>query len=71
MRTLSSALSTLTIPSKGVTEIMVRYTDPYDAERMSPWVTLTVHPTNSRTAPSTLKPGVRPVGAAVCRDLIE
>jgi hypothetical protein len=52
LRTISGALSTITIPSKGVTEIAVRYTDPYDAERTSPWVTLTVHPTNSRITAS-------------------
>jgi hypothetical protein len=42
VRTINAALNTITIPSAGVAEVSVRYTDPYDVERASPWVTLKV-----------------------------
>jgi hypothetical protein len=42
LRTINAALNTIAIPSAGVAEVSVRYTDPYDIERASPWVTLKV-----------------------------
>jgi Subtilase family len=42
LRTINAAPNTITIPSAGVAEVSVRYTDPYDVERASPWVTLKV-----------------------------
>ncbi len=40
LRALHVAFSNLTLPSSGVAEVSVRYTDPYDVERASPWTTL-------------------------------
>jgi hypothetical protein len=40
LRTLHGAFTSLTLPSSGVVEVSVRYTDPYDVERASPWTTL-------------------------------
>jgi hypothetical protein len=40
LRTLRGAFTSLTLPTSGVVEISVRYTDPYDVERASPWTTL-------------------------------
>jgi hypothetical protein len=50
LRTLSGAFSNLTLPTSGVLEISVRYTDPYDLERASPWITLKMPPAAWRTA---------------------
>ena len=40
LRTLHGAFTNLTLPTSGVAEVSVRYIDPYDAERASPWTTL-------------------------------
>jgi hypothetical protein len=40
LRTLQGAFTSLTLPTSGVVEVSVRYTDPYDVERASPWTTL-------------------------------
>ena len=40
LRTLDGAFTSLTLPTSGVVEVSVRYTDPYDVERASPWTTL-------------------------------
>jgi len=40
LRTLYGAFTSLTLPTSGVVEIAVRYTDPYDMGRASPWTTL-------------------------------
>ena len=40
LRTLRGAFTSLTLPTSGVVEVSVRYTDPYDVERASPWTTL-------------------------------
>ncbi len=40
LRTLHGAFTSLTLPASGVVEVSVRYTDPYDVERASPWTTL-------------------------------
>ncbi len=50
LRTIDGALNTITIPSAGVIEVLVRYTDPYDIERTSPWVILQVPRMSSKTA---------------------
>jgi Subtilase family len=50
LRTLSGAFNSLAMPSSGVVEVSVRYTDPYDLERTSPWTTLKVSSASSRTA---------------------
>jgi hypothetical protein len=50
LRTLSGAFNSLTMRSSGVVEVSVRYTDPYDLERTSPWTTLKVSSASSRTA---------------------
>ncbi len=42
LRTLHGAFSSLTLPTSGVAEVSVRYTDPYDVERASPWITLRI-----------------------------
>lgn len=48
LRTLSGAMTTIGV-MRGTIEIAVRYTDPYDIDRSSPWVT--IH-TTSPTSPS-------------------
>jgi hypothetical protein len=53
LRTINTALNMTTIPAAGVAEVSVRYTDPYDVERTSPWVTLTI----ARLASSKARPG--------------
>lgn len=40
LRTLHGAFTDLMLPASGVAEVSVRYTDPYDVERASPWTTL-------------------------------
>jgi hypothetical protein len=48
LRTLHGAFSSLTLPSSGVAEVAVRYTDPYDVERASPWTTLRLPASHAR-----------------------
>jgi hypothetical protein len=40
LRTLHGVFASLTLPTSGVVEVSVRYTDPYDVERASQWTTL-------------------------------
>lgn len=40
LRTLHGAFTSLTLPTSGLAEVSVRYIDPYDVERASPWTTL-------------------------------
>ena len=40
LHTLRGVFANLTLPTSGVVEVSVRYTDPYDVERASPWTTL-------------------------------
>ena len=49
LRTLHGAFTSLTLPTSGVVEVSVRYTDPYDVERASPWTTLRL-PASGATA---------------------
>ncbi len=49
LRTLQGAFTSLTLPTSGVVEVSVRYADPYDAERASPWTTLRL-PASASTA---------------------
>jgi hypothetical protein len=42
LSTLRGAFTSLTLPTSGVVEVSVRYTDPYDVERASPWTTLRI-----------------------------
>jgi Subtilase family len=49
VRTLHGAFTNLTLPTSGVAEVSVRYIDPYDVERASPWMTLRI-PALSSTA---------------------
>ena len=49
LRTLHGVFTSLTLPSSGVVEVSVRYTDPYDVERASPWATLRL-PASASTA---------------------
>jgi hypothetical protein len=49
-RTLHDAFTDLTLPVSGVIEVSVRYTDPYDIQRASPWITLKLPPTAAKTA---------------------
>jgi hypothetical protein len=48
LRTLHGSFTHLTLPTVGVTEVSVRYIDPYDIERASPWTTLRI-PASSST----------------------
>ena len=50
LRTLNGAFTNLTLPASGVVEVSVRYIDPYDMERASPWTTLKTPPTATKTA---------------------
>ncbi len=50
LRTLHGAFTDLTLPASGVVEVSVRYTDPYDIQRASPWTTLKLPPTTAKTA---------------------
>ena len=52
LRTLRGAFTSVTMPSSGVVEVSVRYTDPYDLERASPWATLKLPMTRTRTSKS-------------------
>ena len=49
LRTLHGAFTSLTLPTSGVIEVSVRYIDPYDVERASPWITLRL-PASGTTA---------------------
>lgn len=49
LRTLHGIFTNVTLPNSGVVEVSVRYTDPYDVERASPWTTLHL-PTSAGTA---------------------
>jgi hypothetical protein len=40
LRTLHGAFTNLTLPTSGISEVSVRYVDPFDVERSSPWTTL-------------------------------
>jgi hypothetical protein len=42
LRTLHGSFTNLTLPTSGVAEVSVRYIDPYDVERASPWTTLRI-----------------------------
>jgi hypothetical protein len=50
LRTLDGVFTDLTLPVSGVVEVSVRYTDPYDIQRASPWTTLKLSPLAVRTA---------------------
>jgi hypothetical protein len=50
LRTYSGVFDSRTMPSSGVLEISLRYTDPYDLERASPWTTLKLPPTAAKTS---------------------
>lgn len=50
LRTLHGVFTSLTLPTSGVVEVSVRYTDPYDVERASPWTTLRLPASVSTTA---------------------
>jgi len=49
LRTLHGVFASLTLPTSGVVEVSVRYTDPYDVNRASPWTTLRL-PASANTA---------------------
>jgi hypothetical protein len=49
LRTLHGVFTSLMLPTSGVIEVSVRYTDPYDVERASPWTTLRL-PASASTA---------------------
>jgi hypothetical protein len=40
LRTLHGAFTNLTLPTSGISEVSVRYVDPFDVGRSSPWTTL-------------------------------
>jgi hypothetical protein len=50
LRTVHGAFTNLTLPASGLLEVSVRYTDPYDTHRASPWTTLTLPRTAAKTA---------------------
>jgi hypothetical protein len=49
LRTLHGVFASLTLPTSGVLEVSVRYTDLYDVNRASPWTTLRL-PASAGTA---------------------
>jgi hypothetical protein len=49
LRTLHGVFASLTLPTFGVVEVSVRYTDPYDVNRASPWTTLRLPASASAT----------------------
>jgi hypothetical protein len=49
LRTLDGTFTDLTLPASGVIEVSVRYTDPYDIQRASPWTTLKLSSTTAKT----------------------
>jgi hypothetical protein len=50
LRTLHGAFTQLTLPASGVIEVSLRYVDPYDVQRASPWTTLNLQSTAPETA---------------------
>jgi hypothetical protein len=50
LRTIHGAFTRITLPASGVIEISVRYTDPYDIHRTSPWTTLKLQPSAPKAA---------------------
>jgi hypothetical protein len=56
LQTRSGTFNTLTLPSLNVREITVRYTDPYDLERASPWITLRLPQKTMRAGKSGHRP---------------
>jgi hypothetical protein len=50
LRTVHGAFTDLTLPATGVLEVSLRYADPYDIHRASPWTTLTLPRTAAKTA---------------------
>ena len=50
LRTLHGAFTDLTLPAAGVVEVSVRYVDPYDIQRVSPWITLKLPHVKAKTA---------------------
>jgi hypothetical protein len=50
LRTLHGTFTQLSLPASGVIEVAVRYADPYDVDRASPWTTLTLQRTAAKTA---------------------
>ncbi|MFI4984916.1 MAG: S8 family peptidase [Solirubrobacterales bacterium] len=49
LRTLHGVFTKLALPASGLADVSVRYIDPYDVERASPWTTLHL-PTSETTA---------------------
>jgi hypothetical protein len=49
LRTLHGAFTNLMLPASGVAEVSVRYIDPYDVKRASPWTTLRIPASASRS----------------------
>jgi len=49
LRTLDGVFMNLTLPPSGVIEVSVRYTDPYDLQRASPWTTLKLPARTAKT----------------------
>jgi hypothetical protein len=47
VRALHGVFTKLTLPTSGIVAVSVRYTDPYDVERASPWTTLRLAPSPS------------------------
>lgn len=56
LQTRSGIFDTLTLPSLNVIEVSVRYTDPYDLERDSPWTTLKLPQKTTRAGKSGHRP---------------
>jgi hypothetical protein len=50
LRTVHGAFTSITLPASRVIEISVRYTDPYDIHRTSPWTTLKLQPSAPKAA---------------------
>jgi len=50
LRTLHGAFTDLTLPAVGVAEVSVRYIDPDDVQRTSPWTTLKLPLVKAKTA---------------------
>lgn len=56
LRARNGVFDTLTMPSLDVLDISIRYTDPYDLERASPWTTLKLPQKTTRTSNSRRHP---------------
>jgi hypothetical protein len=50
LRTVHGAFTSITLPASGLLEVSVRYTDPYDIHRASPWTTLKLPLAAAKTA---------------------